>query len=169
MLVNGFKFDIRFFLLIYCGAGKYLYTKGYNVYTKNKFNYNSMDKEKKINQIYTEDTHYTINKLPRTTAQLGKALNINFDIIIDSLSLKLKKVLHACNKLCCPQDKNTYHIYGIDVELLDNLEPIIIEINSNPSLTFHDEWKEKLIWNLKNDIYTKSFLSAKKDWKKIDV
>ena len=167
LLINGFKFDIRIFFVTYCGIGNYLYSKAYNVYTKKKFDYNTLDREKKINQVHTQDIHYTINKLPRTTDQLGKYLNINFRDIMIVIRNKLRIIINACNNLCCLHDHNDYNIYGIDATLLNNLEPLIIEINSSPSLHFTENWKKKLLSNLKSDVKEKKFLTNKTDWIKI--
>ena len=38
-----------------------------------------------------------------------------------------------------------YNVFGVDVELLSNLDPIIIEINSTPSLKFSELWKSNLV------------------------
>jgi hypothetical protein len=157
LLINGYKFNIRIYMVTYCGLGNFLYLHGYNGFTQNKFDYNSMDRTKKINQAYPDDIVYIKNKLPRTTIDLEKRLNIDFKKIIKILSLKLKKILKSSSNLCCKEDNGNYNIYGLDVEILDNLDPIIIEINSSPSLNFDVEWKNKLIKKMKFDIKNKNF------------
>ena len=168
LLINGFKFDIRFFLVTYCGIGNFLYVKGYNVYTEKKFNYQSQDRKRKINQSFGTDEHYNINKLPRTTEQLAKYLNINFDIVLNKLTEKISKIINSCNDLCCKNDRenHNFNIYGLDVELLDNLEPMVIEVNSAPSLRFDVEWKSKLISGLFEDLKKETFNN--KNWIKIN-
>ena len=164
LLVNGFKFDIRYFIVAYCGVGVFLYKKAYNVYTENKFDYNSLDRSKKINQVYTLDNHYTKNNLPRSTQELGSSMGINFNRINLILASKLKKIFNSCKDMCCKNDIGNYHVFGLDVELLSNLDPIIIEINSSPSLNFDEEWKNNLTNDLKKDIQNKNF---KNNWIKI--
>ena len=157
LLVNGFKFDIRLFMVSFCGLGIFLYVNGYNVYTEKKFNYNSLDRKTKINQAYGDDKHYIINNLPRTTTDLQNYLNIKLNPIMKYLSYKLNKILSATNNLCCNNDNGTYNIYGLDIELLDNYDPIVIEINSEPTLKFDDKWKKNLIYKMKEDINNKNF------------
>lgn len=157
LLINGRKFNIRIYMVKYCGLGNFLYLHGYNGYTENKFDYNSLDRTKKINQAYPKDTIYKKYKLPRTTIDLEKYLKKDFRIIMNLLSQKIKKVLKSSPNLCCTEDNGNYNIYGLDVELLDNLEPMIIEINSTPTLKFNIEWKKNLIKKMKNDIKNKNF------------
>jgi len=165
LLIHGFKFDIRLFLVTYCGIGNFLFVKGYNVYSKKKFNYNSMDREEKINQVFTEDLHYTKNNLPRTIKDLEEYLNINFQSILKNIALKIKKILNSCNSICSNKDIGNYNIFGVDIELLDNLEPIIIEINSAPNIDFKELWKINLVSELKYNIHNKDFNN--KNWIKI--
>ena len=109
---------------------------GYNVYAEKKFDYNSLDRKKKITSAFSNDTLYIVHKLPRTTEDLGKKLNISFtNVIMKKLSLKLKKILTSCESICCENDKGKFHIFGLDISLLSNLEPIVIEINSKPKST----------------------------------
>lgn len=152
LLVNGFKFDIRYYVVVYCGKGIFLYKKAYNVYTKEKFNYSTLDRNKKINQIDPPNKHYVDNNLPRTIDELSRYKQINFNRINIILSRKLKKIFNSCKNICCPKDMGKYNIFGVDVELLSNLDPIIIEINSTPSLKFSEPWKSNLVNNMKLEI-----------------
>lgn len=155
-LINGFKFDIRIFMVSICGKGTYLFTKGYNVYTKNKFNYHSMKNENKINQSFTDDKHYDINNLPRTTDELRNIIDINKVYL--KLARKLKFVLTSVGPLCCDNDKDKIKTYGLDVELLDNLDPMIIEINNRePVLQFSDKWKQNIINEMKDNVKKLNF------------
>jgi hypothetical protein len=144
-------------MVSYCGLGNFLYLHGYNVYTENKFDYNSMDRSKKINQVNADDSVYVKNKLPRTTIDLEKYVKKDFRIIMKLLSQKIKKVLKSSQNLCCAEDNGNYNIYGLDVELLDNFDPMIIEINSNPGLKFDVDWKNNLVKKMKLDIKNKNF------------
>jgi hypothetical protein len=167
LLVDGFKFDIRVFMVTFCGKGSFLYTKAYNVYTKKRFNYDSMDREEKINQCFGPDSFYDEYNLPRTTDQLANRTNIDIDNIWKVLVEKLKIVLDSTVPLCCDGDIGNYNIYGLDVELLDNLDPMIIEINKSPSMEFDENWKKELIKELKDNIESGNF-NNQKIWIKID-
>jgi hypothetical protein len=152
LLIDGFKFDIRVFMVTFCGKGSYLYTNAYNVYTKKRFNYDSMNRDEKINQCFGSDSFYDEYNLPRTTLQLSQRTNINMNEIWNNLVNKLKIVLNSTKSLCCLGDNNNYNIYGLDVELLDNLDILILEINKSPALHFDEEWKKDLIKGLKESI-----------------
>jgi len=153
MLINGYKFDIRFFIVEICGVATLLYEKGYNVYGKKKFNYRSNDKEEKINQSMTEDRFYDDNKLPRLFSQL----DINHKITLNKIAQKLNVILSSTKDRCCKDDKGKINIFGLDVELLDNHEPIIIEINSAPFIAFDDKWKIDLISNMKKNVLKRDY------------
>ena len=85
------------------------------------------------------------------------------DKMWNSLIQKIRKVLLSCDELCCPDDNGNYNVYGMDVELLDNLDPIIIEINSNPSRDYG--WKAEFIKNILLDV--KKGIFNKPEWIKI--
>ena len=88
-------------------------------------------------------------------------MNIDFNKINVILAKKLKKIFNSCKNICCNKDIGDYNVFGVDVELLSNLEPLIIEINSTPSLHFEENWKINLINDLKIDIQKKNF---KNNW-----
>ena len=48
LLINGFKFDTRLFMIYDVNNGFFLYKDGYNVYTKDRFNYKSNRRSKKL-------------------------------------------------------------------------------------------------------------------------
>ena len=164
LLINGFKFDVRFFLVVYCGVGIFLYQPGYCVYTYKKYDYQSLDREKKINQVNTNESHYDINKLPRVFSDINKVYpNFNYKLVMQRLYRNLRMILSASNKMCClPQTKGTlYHVFGVDVEVTKDLEPLILEINSDPTLTFTEGWKKGLLNPMIANIKTKNFSSPR--------
>jgi hypothetical protein len=159
LLIDGFKFDIRVFMVTFCGKGSFLYTKAYNVYTKKRFNYDSMDRDEKINQCFGPDDFYDNYNLPRTTEELKINMNNVWNILVN----KIQIILDSTEPLCCEGDIGKYNIYGLDVELLDNLDPLIIEINKSPSMNFDETWKKDLIKELKDNIKNGDF-NNKKLW-----
>ncbi len=160
LLINKFKFDVRTFIVVDCNYGIYLYKNSYNVYTKYPFNFKSMDRDKKINQVFTEDSHYDENNLPRKFEDLIE-YNIDVNKIYKNLAKKLQKVFIACEDICSFDDinnnENKYNIYGLDFEVLNNLDPIIIEVNSGPSLNFDEKWKQDITDNLEKYIIDKNY------------
>lgn len=159
-LINGFKFDIRIFLVVDCNLGAFVYKKGYNVYTKKPYKYDTLDRERKINMAYAPDNHYDINRLPRTTDEMQLP-----DKVWYILGKKLGYILSSCERLCCGRDAGFGNVYGMDVELLENMDPKIIEINSTPSMNFTENWKIKLLAKMKQDVRRKNFKSN--DWMRI--
>lgn len=148
-LINGFKFDVRLYMVVDCKKGVFLYKPGYNVYTEEKFDYTSKKRSQKINQAYSGDEHYDIHKLPRTTDELF-AYNVPYDQIIYDIGMKLRKIILATPESICPMP-NT--IYGIDIEILDDFNSKIIEINSKPTTKFKDTpWKNNLTQTLRDEM-----------------
>ena len=164
-LINGHKFDIRFFLVIYCGIGNLLYLPGYCVYANKKFKYEGLDRRSKINQVNSDERHYDINRLPRSFFEMCKHISPeNKKLIIERLARNLRLIVTSVKTLCYPGNKD-FHIYGVDIELTDDMEPLVIEINQSPSLRFDIPWKHHLITPMMNDIRTRNFKSS--NWIKL--
>jgi hypothetical protein len=159
-LVNGFKFDVRFFLVVYCGFGAYLYLPAYCVYTRKPYSYHGLDRESKINQVATQESHYDTNKLPRLFSDIEKTNhNFNQKIVLKRLKRNLQMIMSASDKFCRKgvSSDPRFHIFGVDVEITQTLEPLIIEINSGPSTFFTEQWKRDLIDPMLRDIENQRF------------
>jgi len=149
LLINGFKFDTRLFMVIDCKKGAFLYKPGYNVYTAKRFQYKSKDRDRKINQAYAGDDHYDIHNLPRTTSELFM-YHVPYDQIIYDVAMKLRKIILATPTDICPMKTS---IYGVDMEILDDFDSKIIEINSKPSTRFKKTpWKNELTRALRDEM-----------------
>jgi len=149
LLINGFKFDTRLFMVVDCKKGVFLYKPGYNVYTAKRFDYKSKDRERKINQAYAGDEHYDIYNLPRTTNELFM-YHVPYDQIIYDIAMKLRRIIIATPNDICPMKTS---IYGVDMEILDNFDSKIIEINSKPSTRFKKTpWKNELTRALRKEM-----------------
>jgi len=149
LLINGFKFDTRLFMVVDCKKGAFLYKSGYNVYTAKRFKYKSKDRECKINQAYAGDEHYNKYNLPRTTSELFM-YHVPYDQIIYDVAMKLRKIILATPTDICPMKTS---IYGVDMEILDDFDSKIIEINSKPSTRFKNvPWKNELTRALRNEM-----------------
>ena len=149
LLINGFKFDTRLFMVVDCKKGVFLYKPGYNVYTAKRFQYKSKDRDRKINQAYAGDDHYDIHNLPRTTSELFM-YHVPYDQIIYDVAMKLRKIILATPTDICPMKTS---IYGVDMEILDDFDSKIIEINSKPSTRFKKTpWKNELTRALRDEM-----------------
>jgi hypothetical protein len=163
MLIRGFKFDTRVFLVIDCERGVLMFDKCYNVYTEKPFSYRSQERSRKINQAMTDDSHYTINALPRTLDEL-REFGINTELIRQVIAEKTSKVISACMPMCRVRE-NRAAIYGLDVEILDNSDVRIIEINSLPQITFDVEWKKSITDELRESRHNRVYNPSQ--WRRI--
>lgn len=161
VLENGFKVDIRIFMVTHCNYGNFIYNEGYLYFTNKRFNYNSQDPEKKINMTKPPENHYKQNNLSKLFSSFCNKHSYNKSLILKKVSNQLRYIINSTKSLCNFNDKDKYHIYGIDIELVDNLKPIIIEINSNPSLKFNKiKWKRDFINKMLNDIKNNNFYNS---------
>ena len=140
LTLNGFKISTRLYLVAYCGIGIFLYKFGYNNYTNEKYDYNSDKFSSLIPPVNNGIVHYWQNKLPKT---INEIKGVDFEKVFEILKYKLRTIIDSCDNLCCPHDEGKYNIFGIDVDLLDNYDPIIIEINSTPNLLRNSIWKNR--------------------------
>ena len=153
LLINGHKFDVRFYMVVNCkpeNKGVYLYKGSYNVFAEKPFDYHSRDRASKINQANADDKLYDLKHLPRTMTEL-KALQVPYEDILMQLAAYLQIILECSPAICnnngtyCPAADKNYNVYGVDVEILDNMLPLIIEINSSATINFPDiPWKNEL-------------------------
>jgi hypothetical protein len=152
LLIAGRKFDVRFYMVVDCRKGIYLYKNSYNVFAEKPFDYYSMDRESKINQANADDDLYVKHQLPRTMGDLKK-LQVPYDNILERLAENLRVIINCSELMCNEQDgnkycmKKKYNVYGVDVEILDDGEftPLIIEINSSATINFPEvPWKNNL-------------------------
>lgn len=151
-LVHGHKFDVRFFVVVHCGYGGFLYKPGYCVYARDPFEYEGLNRNRKINQVHTDESHYDDNDLPRLFSDFCSIYEPrNTTLIHNRLVRNLSIILDSVEAMCTA-DNRDFHIYGVDVELTDTLEPLIIEINQTPALRFGVPWKERLIKPLLKDV-----------------
>jgi len=79
------------------------------------------------------------------------------------LADNLKKILSTNDQLCCRTDEGKYNIYGLDVELLENMNPTIIEINSSPGKDLG--WKDDFMKKINQMVINADFTDPK--WIKI--
>ena len=143
LLINGFKFDIRCFLVIDCDTGAFLYRPFYAVYTEEPFEYRSKNRKKKINQVGQTDEHYMQNGLPNTDQALREQ-GIDVDRTMQELGEKIAIIMAATPEMCGRKDGGRKQVYGVDAEMLADGSVKVIEINSRPQLTFESPWKSAI-------------------------
>ena len=160
-LIQSIKFDVRFFLVVYCGIGIFLYLPGYCVFALNPFNYNGLDRDSKINQTGQKESHYDENNLPRTFHEFCDRLTPSQkSILIKRVIRNLKIISDSLPEFCEYKDRGELNIYGIDIEITDDLQPLVIEINQNPLLHFSIPWKQNIINDMLKNIRTRTFSTS---------
>ena len=138
LTVKGHKFGMRFFMVVDCERGIFLYRDGYNVFADKPFNYEGLDRASKINQSLGGDEFYDQVGLPRLSSEIPGVCPI---ALANELGDKLAMIVSACDKPCGYKYEKSARIYGVDAELLDDKSIRIIEINSSPTTRFDIEWK----------------------------
>lgn len=138
LTVKGHKFGMRFFMVVDCNKGIFLYRDGYNVFADKPFKYEGLDRASKINQSLGGDEFYDQVGLPRLSREIPSVCPIS---LANELGDKLAMIVSACDKPCGDKHCGSARIYGVDAELLDDKSIRIIEINSSPSTRFDIEWK----------------------------
>ena len=163
LLINGFKFDTRIFMVVDCDNGIFLFKPSYNVFTRFPFDYHSKDFGKKINQVYTDDIHYTAYNLPRKSSDLT-AIGIPYDRIINQVADKLRLIVSATPLMCAADsDTGKKRVFGLDIEILDNYDILFIEINSLPDVIFADtKWKNKMTQPIMDSLVSSDFSDTSK-------
>lgn len=70
---------------------------------------------------------------------MNKKINIEDDKIIYNKIISICKVISQIiekskSKLLYPNEKNMYYLFGLDIMVRDNLEPVFIELNEQHAL-----------------------------------
>ena len=99
---------------------------------------------------FTKDKHDTHGKstdddylYPENFTKINLNKNINEKNIkelhnkIKSICVVISQIIKKSqNKLLYPNEKNMYYLFGLDIMVRDNFEPVFIEINEQPGLEF---------------------------------
>jgi hypothetical protein len=173
-LINGFKINMRFYMLIICNNNYkncYVYNNGFMYYTKEPFIQNSLRKNPNITTGYIDRSIYKINPLSHTDFKnyLDKSnrylTNNEKEILVHNKNLSsyffnktyklIKLVFLSSKKYIGNSHYNSiqFQLFGIDIAVNNKLIPQIIEINKGPDLGAKDK-KDKLIkQNIINDMF----------------
>jgi hypothetical protein len=158
MLIEGYKFNFRFFLVFIWNNNRLeakLYKEFYLSYSQEPFQANSNNFKKNITS-YSHDDGF--NKSEITTIKLNRPYNhrtfrqylekhnLSYDVFIENLTQKLHlfsqcfqtQVLQGCYP-----DVKQFHIYALDVELTNSLQPVVYEANHYFILHVHEYGKQQ--------------------------
>ena len=150
-LINGYKYDLRMFLVVHHRHGIMLLKESYFSYSNKKYDSKSQDMFARIGGVHLTPEFYTSNNLPERSS--------NFKLypqIYPKIIAVLRKIFSLYpHPLLTDREKEgkLIKIFGIDVNVFkgknNELRPMLIEMNSNPSLLFPEaDWKNKLIYEM---------------------
>ena len=143
-LINGYKFNFRFYLVIFWKNNKLtagIFKDFYLSYATNKFNINSNNFTEIITS-YSDNTNWNKvdeitlkTKRPNSYKTFKKYLeenNFDFNIFLQKLISNINKIIESNKddliKYCLP-NQNHFQIYALDMEMDTDLNPILYEAN----------------------------------------
>lgn len=176
--VNGRKINLRVYVLVVCQGTNmdvYVYNDGFMYYSKDEFKKGSKDDGPNITTGYVDRWVYKVNPLTHVDFKTylddtNREHKFHVEKFISRQKLKLSEVVFdRINKMMCeifmsymgvlcrPGSKLcnnvTYQIFGADVSLDNNLQPMIMEINKGPDLSPKDEKDRTVKYNMVRDVY----------------
>ena len=174
--INGHKINMRFYVLIICENSKmrvYVYNNGFMYYTINKFIKDVEDKQVNITTGYIDRQIYATNPLTHTDFKTFLDSNdrvlskpelflrvqnmdlskIIFDRIINMLKEVFISFSHKIKSGEKLKNNMSFQLYGVDVAINDELQPMIMEINKGPDMDAKDERDSILKHNVTRDIF----------------
>lgn len=158
MLIEGYKFNFRFFLVFIWNHNQ-LEAKVYKEfclnYSQQKYEANSTDFKKNITSFNQDNgsnkTQLITKQLSRpynhdTFQQYLKTHNLSYDIFVKNLTQKLNLLCQCFRPQLlqeCYPDVKQFHIYALDVELTNSLQPVVYEANHYFMLHVHEYGKQQ--------------------------
>jgi hypothetical protein len=176
-LIDGRKINMRFYVLIICdtiSTSVYVFNDGFMYYTKDKFVKNSLKEGPNITTGYIDRKVYEVNPLThddfkiyldknRILTPAEQLIKNNNKKLSEIFFNKIYKLLHDVflpymGKIC--NDKKIYNnikfqLFGVDVAINDQIEPMVMEINKGPDMGSKDERDGKVKYKCIRDILDK--------------
>ena len=165
-LINGYKFNFRFYLVIFWKDNKLtagIFKDFYLSYATNKFNINSNNFKEIITSYGDNNNRNKIDEItlktkrPNSYKTFKKYLeenNLDFNIFLQKLISNINKIIES-NKddliTYCLPSQNHFQIYALDVEMDTDLNPILYE--ANVYFILHKNLIGKLQASLYEDIF----------------
>ena len=167
-LINGYKVNLRVYLLVAINndiKNFYISDLGKCIYTKKKYDDNDLDFESNITSYHLDMNVYKNN--PRTFDQLRTYMN-NKEKDPNAGSLFFVKMNSILQKMCTSlsneffQSENikshnaiTFQLFGVDVIMDTNLNPLILEVNKGPDMSARDDEDKKMKTIVQTDMFQK--------------
>lgn len=175
-IISGRKTNMRFYVLVLCSQGNvsvFVHKDGFMYYTRELFIKGSMNEGPNVTTGYIERKVYTEN--PLTHDDLRKYLDdpnrkglytteknirdqglaiskIYFDRIYDLLKNIFISFVGKICKNSKFRDNTMFQLFGVDVAVDDNLNPMVMEINKGPDLGAKDKRDSELKHGVVRDI-----------------
>ena len=161
-IIDGRKTNMRFYVLVICQNKEidvYLYNDGFMYYTKKPFQKNTTDPDTNITTGYIEREVYENNPLTHNDFRTyldnptrplsypehnirNQHMQIS-SIVFDRITQLFRDVfisfVGSININPKLQNNITFQLFGADIAVNDQLQPIIIEINKGCNLQAHDK------------------------------
>lgn len=159
-LVNGYKLNIRLFMLIVCNENKkriFVHKSGKCLYTLKKYKSN-LDFNSNITSYNADKNIYNSNPLSLEQLRMYLIQNNQNDIQvfqkIRNVMIKLSTAIknHICNKACLHK-VTAFQLFGIDIILDDKMKPKLLEINKGPNMRYVNKEDMELKKKVYEDIY----------------
>jgi len=174
-IINGRKTNMRFYVLIVCKSGDisvYVHKDGFMYYTKDMFIKNSPNEGPNITtgyidrEIYKENplTHYDLreylDKNDRILSSMERHLKLRGGKLSSIYFSRIYKLLSDIftafiGKICNGEklyNNVTFQLFGIDIAMNDNYNPMIMEVNKGPDMEAKDERDSNLKHKVVQDI-----------------
>ena len=165
LLYNGRKFDMRIWVLLTHDMKVYLFKEGHLKATSYKFSLDNKD-------FFVHLTNYSVQKYSDNFAKfeigneisfdefqisLKKDYDLNIDVRKDILN-KIKKIVgismkSAKKNINMNNRKGCFEIFGYDLMFDIDLNPYLIEINTNPGLEISSPLISKLVPRMIDDAF----------------
>ena len=165
LLYNGRKFDTRFWVLLTHKMDIYLFKEGHLKATSFNFSLENTD-------LYVHLTNYSVQKYSDkfekyeegneiSLNDLQKSLNTNYKFDVDlkkKIFPKIKNIIlisiHSVKKLINRYNREKcFEIFGYDFMFDQQLNPFLIEINTNPGLEISSPLIKKLVPRMIDDAF----------------
>jgi len=167
LLIDGRKFDIRAYMIVVCMKPYLvLYQPGYvrmslNTYTTENFakdkithlTNNSVQKNHPDYKNLKEKSIISIDSLVENIISMGKLQSKEeYSVKVDKKIQEIMTLIFTVIKDKLDRKFGCFELFGFDFLLDDNLNPYLIEINTNPAIYTDTQVQKDLLPKLVEDI-----------------
>ncbi|CAH2302023.1 tubulin polyglutamylase TTLL5 isoform X2 [Pelobates cultripes] len=193
LLIDGYKFDLRLYVLVTCYDPLiiYLYKEGITRFATEKYELT----EKTLSNRFMHLTNYSVNKesasffrsqnpdvedcgsqwsfsaLLRYLKKNGKdtaTLTSKIEDLVIKAIISAEETITTSCRYTLPHKRNCFELYGFDVLIDENLSPWLMEVNTSPSVTCDDFLNLKIKSNLVADMLSLVGVECKNPQEKKD-